>query len=38
MIYKKEITLKLLMDEEDLNYLSNSKEIDLIDDSFSTVL
>jgi hypothetical protein len=27
-----------LMDEEDLNYLSNSKEIDLIDDSFSTVL
>lgn len=38
MIYKKEITLKLLTDEEDLNYLCNSKEIDLIDDSFSQVL
>ena len=38
MIYKKEITLKLLTDEEDLNYLCNSKDIDLIDDSFSQVL
>lgn len=38
MIYKKEITLKLLTDAEDLNYLCSSKEIDLIDDSFSTVL
>lgn len=38
MIYKKEITLKLLTDKNDLNYLCNSREIDLIDDSFSTVL
>lgn len=38
MIYKKEITLKLFTDEEDLNYLCNSKAIDLIDDSFSQVL
>ena len=38
MIYKKEITLKLFTDEEDLNYLCNSKDIDLIDDSFSQVL
>ena len=38
MIYKKEITLKLFTDEEDLNYLCNSKDIGLIDDSFSQVL